>query len=160
MLVRLVRRRIQLHQILGRALEPAHRRTGLRRQDPVPGEQLFLRFALKVEKPIFPQWKSYDVLLACLNHKPEPEIRRLAAAVPIDTDPEVNYYAAAHLSYCGDTEAALRLLKTAIHGGYCSYPAIETDPFCTRIRGTPEYDAVRSAGMACQNAFLEQRGRL
>jgi hypothetical protein len=51
-------------------------------------------------------------------------------------------------------------LTKAIQGGYCSYPTMEHDPFFVRLRATPDYEAIRSAAMACQHSFLEQRARL
>ena len=71
----------------------------------------------------------------------------------------MNYFSAAHLAYCGQTDAALAMLKRAIHGGYCSYPAIESDPMFTGIRRKPAFREIRSAAMACQNDFLAERGR-
>jgi tetratricopeptide (TPR) repeat protein len=116
--------------------------------------------ALKIGKPDMPQWKSYDLLLACIGGRPAPEIRTLAAAVQPDMDPEVDFHSAAHLSYCGQMDQALQLLARAIRAGYCSYPAIDTDPFFARVRAQPEFASVRAAGLACQKTFLAQRPAL
>ena len=51
-----------------------------------------------------------------------PEIATLAANVRTSEDPEANYLAAANLAYCGQTTQALRLLRAAVQGNYCSYP--------------------------------------
>jgi serine/threonine protein kinase/DNA-binding winged helix-turn-helix (wHTH) protein len=104
-------------------------------------------------------WKSYDMLLACVQHKPAAEIAGLAATVqPVD-DPEVNYYSAGYLVYCGQTNTAIPFLKRSIQGNYCFYPAIDADPFFAGVRNQPEFAELRSAAMACQNNFLAQRAQ-
>jgi serine/threonine-protein kinase len=113
--------------------------------------------ALEIGRPDMPRWTSYDVLLACAAGRPETEVAALASSVSPDTDPEANYYAAAHLAYCGQSQGAVGMLRRAIDGGYCSYPAVDSDPYFARLRGTPEFADVRAAAMACQEAFLSQR---
>ena len=116
--------------------------------------------ALLVARPTHSAiWKSYDMLLACVQHKPATEIAGLAATVqPVD-DPEVNYYSAGYLVYCGQTNTAIPFLKRSIQGNYCFYPAIDADPFFANVRNQPEFAELRSAAIACQNNFLAQRGQ-
>jgi DNA-binding winged helix-turn-helix (wHTH) protein/serine/threonine protein kinase len=116
--------------------------------------------ALRIELPHIPQWGSYDMLPACAQHKPSPEIAALAANVRTSDDPEANYLAAANLAYCGQTTQAIRLLRLAIQGNYCSYPAIDSDPFFASVRAKPEFAEIRSAAIACQKNFLTERQRL
>jgi tetratricopeptide (TPR) repeat protein len=114
--------------------------------------------ALKLGSPHIPQWNSYDMLLACVQQSPPSEIVALAAAVkPLD-DPETNYFSAAHLAYCGQSRAALEMLKEAIRGKYCSFPAIDLDPYFTGLRSNAAFAEVRSAAIACQRSFLADRG--
>ena len=115
--------------------------------------------ALQLGAAHTPQWAGYDMMLACIQHKPAPEIRALAGAVQASDDPEMNYISATHLAYCGQTDAALEMLRRAIKGNYCSYPAIESDPFFTTLRAKPEFGEIRSAAIECQNNFLAQWGR-
>jgi DNA-binding winged helix-turn-helix (wHTH) protein/serine/threonine protein kinase len=115
--------------------------------------------ALNVGAPHIPQWGSYDMLAACAQHKPASEITALAANVQISGDPEANYLAAANLAYCGQTAQAVRLLKLAIQGNYCSFPAIDSDPFFASVRALPEFAEIRRTGQACQQRFLQARGR-
>jgi tetratricopeptide (TPR) repeat protein len=114
------------------------------------------RDALKIWPDPTPQWGAYGVLLAYLQHRPSAEIARLARAVHPDSDPEMNYFSAAHLAYAGEPDAALPLLKQAVDGGYCSYPAMDSDSFLARARSRPEFQEIRSAGMACRDAFLSE----
>ncbi len=106
-----------------------------------------------------PEWGGYDMLLAYLQRKPSPEIVRLARTVRAGDDPEVNYFSAAHLAYCGQPSAALEMLKQVIQGSYCSYPAIESDPMLASLRNQPGFAEVRTAAMACRNNFLADRRR-
>jgi hypothetical protein len=113
--------------------------------------------AIKIGPPQIPHWGSYKMLLACAQHEPEPQIKSLAAGVEIDDDPEVNYFFAVHLAYCGQTNESLRLLKLAIDGNYCSYPAMDLDPLFGKIRTAPEFGDVRTAGIACHENFAANR---
>jgi hypothetical protein len=107
----------------------------------------------------FPQWGGYPVLLAYLQHRPLVEIAALAAKVEPVMDPEMNFFSAAHLSYTGQTEAALPMLKRAIEGGYCSYPAIESDSMFANVRAMPGFAEARSEGIACQTRFRAEQER-
>ena len=116
--------------------------------------------ALRVPAPQIPHWESYKMLQACARGASPAEIKSLAAKVEIDDDPEVNYFFAAHLAYCGLAEPALRMLKTAIDRHYCSYPAMDKDPFFDRLRSNPVFLALRNAGMECHADFTKSSDRL
>ena len=45
------------------------------------------------------------------------------------------------------------MLRRAINGGYCSYPALDSDPFFDSIRNKSEFQSVRQAGIDCQRDF-------
>jgi hypothetical protein len=115
--------------------------------------------ALRLGSPNVTGWKSSDLLFACLAGKRASELGAPAEWVTASDDPELNYLAAGRLAYCGDTEAAADLLKRAITGNYCSYPAMESDPFFANLRAKPEYAAIRDAGRACQERFFKERAR-
>jgi len=97
------------------------------------------------------------MLPACVAHKSASEIAVLAAHLQVSEDPEANYLTAANLAYCGQTREALRLLKLAVRGNYCSWPAMDSDPFFAGVRIKPEFAGVRAAGMVCQKNFLAAR---
>jgi len=113
--------------------------------------------AIRIGPPQIPRWDSYKMLLACARHEPESQIRSLAAGVETDDDPEVNYFFAGHLAYCGQTNAALRMLNLAIKRNYCSYPAMDKDPFFDKVRSNPEFSNIRAAGVACHDNFVANR---
>ena len=118
------------------------------------------REAMEVGPTHIAQWESFNMLRACAARKPLPEIVELASAVHPQDDPEVDYFFASHLAYCGQTSAALSLLKRAIQGNYCSYPAVDSDPFFASVRAKPEFAGIRSAAIACQKDFLAERQRM
>jgi hypothetical protein len=98
------------------------------------------------------------MLLACVTRRPAGEIQSLARSVKASDDPEVNYFFAAHLAYCGQTAASLDLLRKAIEGRHCSYPAMDHDPLFASVRGTAEWEELHSAAVQCQKTFLAERG--
>jgi hypothetical protein len=112
--------------------------------------------ALQIGLPRIPQWVSFDMLPECAQHKPAAEIATLAADVRANDDPEANYLAAANLQ----AKNALRLLRLAVQGNYCSWPAMDSDPLLASVRTMPEFAAIRAAGIACQQNFLAARQRV
>ncbi len=103
------------------------------------------------------------LLRACLARLPASEIMAVAreqeARVSAERDSEAKYYEAAFEAFCGNREAALRLLRRAIEQNYCSYPAMDSDPLFATIRGGSDFAAVHSAAIACQKRFLAHRAR-
>jgi serine/threonine protein kinase len=104
-----------------------------------------------------PQWGGYGMLMAYLQHRSAAEIAALARDLQPTPDPEVNYFSAAHLAYTGQNDAALAMLKRTVEGGYCSYPAVDSDPLFRNLRAKAEFKEIRSAALECQNSFLAQR---
>ena len=83
--------------------------------------------ALAIGVPNVPQWTAkYTMLLACARGAAPSEVASWARDIRPAADSEENYLSAAHLSYCGETEAAAAMLKRAIDGNYCSYPAMDS----------------------------------
>jgi hypothetical protein len=107
---------------------------------------------------------SRDLFQACLDPSPSFELGRVAekteAAVLFGADSEPRYYYGALLSYCGQDNAALRLLRSAIGQNYCSYTALQTDPLLVKLRRTPEFSELLSAAKECQSRFLAAAARL
>jgi DNA-binding winged helix-turn-helix (wHTH) protein/TolB-like protein len=102
-----------------------------------------------------------DVVRGCVNRAPEAELSKAAAELEADPiaaqDPEVLYVNAEALSFCGFGDAALRQLRKAIAGNYCSYPAMEKDPLFDPLRHRPEFGELRQAGIKCQESFQAHR---
>jgi TolB-like protein/predicted Ser/Thr protein kinase len=96
-----------------------------------------------------------DLMQACLLG-PATELDRIAhedeVGQPTDPDPELSYYQASILAYCGKKEAALHMLQTAVESNYCSYSNMLSDPLWAKLRSDPKFDEVLTAAHQCQQA--------
>ena len=96
-----------------------------------------------------------------LSHPSAAELAKAVADLETDPvssrDPELLYRNAEVLAFCQQNDAALRELKRAVQGNYCSYPAMDEDPLFTAIRQRPEFEQLRSVGIECQRNFLAHR---
>jgi eukaryotic-like serine/threonine-protein kinase len=104
-----------------------------------------------------------DLLQACLGPQQTSQLDRAARKIEADAlaqlDSEPRYYTGALLSYCGQKEAAVRLLRSAIEQNYCAHAALQSDPMLVKLRGTSEFSELLSAAKECQNRFLAERSR-
>jgi eukaryotic-like serine/threonine-protein kinase len=102
-----------------------------------------------------------DLLVAVLQSRPPAQIaesaRRFEQFIDKQTDPEAMQRAATVLSFGGQGDAAIRLLRAAIRGHYCSFPAADNDPLFAPIRRRREFLELRSLGKKCQRDFLASR---
>jgi serine/threonine protein kinase len=102
-----------------------------------------------------------DLLQACLDPQRTSQVNRAARKMETASfaklDAEPRYEFGALLSYCGQKDAALRLLRSAVEQNYCAYTALQTDPLLVKFRRTPEFSELLSAAKECQNAVLAQR---
>jgi hypothetical protein len=105
--------------------------------------------ALRIELPHIPQWGSYDMLPLCAKQKTSPEIATLAANVRASDDPDGNYLSAANLLLWANS-TGYAPAEPCSTGNYCSYPAIDLDPFFANVRAMPEFAEIRSAAITCQ----------
>ena len=58
-----------------------------------------------------------------------------------------------HASFCRKKDGAIRLLRAASEHDLCIYPSVDHDPLFDKIRSSPEFKAVRQAGIDCQKKF-------
>jgi serine/threonine protein kinase len=102
-----------------------------------------------------------DLLQACLDPQRTSQVERAARKMETASfaklDAEPRYEFGALLSYCGQKDAALRLLRSAVEQNYCAYTALQTDPLLVKFRRTPEFSELLSAAKECQNEFLAHR---
>jgi serine/threonine protein kinase/tetratricopeptide (TPR) repeat protein len=103
------------------------------------------------------------LLQACLEPSKTPALDKIEheteAALLANVDAEPRYLVGTTLAYCGQKDAALRLMKSAIEQNYCAYSALQADPLLVKLRGTPEFSGLLSEAKQCQNKFLAQRDR-
>jgi len=97
----------------------------------------------------------------CLEGKPVEATAAFAADWRAEAmrrhDSEPKYWVASHLAFCGHRAKAMELLRAAVAGRYCAYPAPDRDPMFASLRGDPAYQTIRSDAIACQQKFLEHR---
>jgi serine/threonine protein kinase len=102
-----------------------------------------------------------DLVQSCLDPQQTSQLdeatQKIEAAALAGVDAEPRYLFGAMLSYCGQKDAALRLLRSAIGQNYCAYAALQSDPWLVKFRRTPEFSELLSAAKECQNMFLAQR---
>ncbi len=72
----------------------------------------------------------------------------------IREDPEPLYFWASDLAYCGQTAAAMTLLRESIRRNFCA-SAMEIDPMFASIRSSAEYGELLAAAQACRTRFHE-----
>ncbi len=113
--------------------------------------------ALEARPATAPDWAGFPVLFAYLEHRPASEVATLAQAMKPVTDPEMNYFSAAHLAYAEQPEAALQMLRAAITAGYCAYPGIESDPMLQAIRSNAGFAELRALASECREQFMAAR---
>jgi eukaryotic-like serine/threonine-protein kinase len=102
-----------------------------------------------------------DLLQACLDpqrsSRCDTAAQQIEAAAVAGVDVEPRYSAGTLLSYCGQKDAALRLLRSAVAQNYCAYTALQSDPLLAKLRGSSEFYELLAAAKKCQNRFLAQR---
>ena len=101
-----------------------------------------------------------DLMVACTS-SPRPAdmetiVRDAEASVMTEPDPEAWYRVGALMAYCGQKDAALRLLKAAVQQNYCAYSALLEDPLLKGLRKEPAFNQVLTAGSECQQALKER----
>jgi serine/threonine protein kinase/tetratricopeptide (TPR) repeat protein len=108
--------------------------------------------------------RFYRMMVACFEHRSSPDAAAYAreelAVRLADPDPEPRYVVAGDLLFCGQKDAAVQLLKSAIAGNFCAYTGLQNDSMWAKLRGTPEFSEILSAAKKCQSNFLAQRSQV
>jgi TolB-like protein len=97
---------------------------------------------------------------ACLARRPPapgPLPPGFREGVLTGRDSEPKYHVSSRIASCGERDLALELLRRAVEGNFCSYPALDSDPLFDSIRKTPEFAEIRKMGMACRERFIAHR---
>jgi eukaryotic-like serine/threonine-protein kinase len=96
------------------------------------------------------------------TQSPSAELTRLArdmqrSILSEQPDAENRYLDGAVMTFCGQKDLAVPLIRSAIDGRYCSYQALQQDPLLVSLRTTSEYNQLLSAAKKCQDEFLSAR---
>jgi TolB-like protein len=102
-----------------------------------------------------------DLLAACTQTQRPADMDRIVreaeSSVMTEPDPEAWYHVGALMAYCGQKDAALRLLKAAVQQNYCAYSALLDDPLLKNLRKETAFNEVLTAASACQETLKEGR---
>jgi serine/threonine protein kinase len=104
-----------------------------------------------------------DLLEVCLQSRSAADVdavvQKTEAGLLTEGDPAPSYEQATILSYCGKTDAAARLIKSAIERNYCSTAGLRSDPLLAKLRGNPAFGQLLIAGADCEQRALGKPGR-
>jgi TolB-like protein len=78
-------------------------------------------------------------------------------SVMTEPDAEAWYRVGEVMAACGQTEPALRLLKSAVQQNYCAYSALLDDPLLKNLRKETAFNEVLTAASNCQAVLKENR---
>ncbi len=102
-----------------------------------------------------------ELLVACTQAQRPADMDRIVreaeSSAMTQPDPETWYDVGALMAYCGQKDAALRLLKAAVQQNYCAYSALLEDPLLKDLRKDTAFNEVLTAGSKCQEALKEGR---
>ncbi len=74
-------------------------------------------------------------------------------------DPEPRYSQAAVFNHCLGNQFTARILRGAIHDGFCAYDYLPLDPLLAEFRKSPEYPPLLAQAKQCHDNFLAQRDK-
>jgi hypothetical protein len=122
-----------------------------------------LQSAPQMEKTAPSNFRSLLVAARTLiERKRQDSIAAMDNAVRGFTDPEVWFYGARHFARLGEAGRALDALQRAADGGYCSYPALDRDPWFDAVRREPAFQEIvarlRTMHESMVTAFREAGG--
>jgi len=103
------------------------------------------------------------MIMVCIENPSSPDVARLARDVVAtrlaDPDPEPRYIVAGDVLFCGQKDAAVQLIKSAIAGHFCPYTGLQNDSMWAKLRGTPEFVELISAAKQCRDNFMSERSQ-
>jgi hypothetical protein len=98
-----------------------------------------------------------ELMVACTQAQRPADMDRIAREAEASTmtgaDPEEWYTVGTLMAYCGQKDAALRLLKAAVQQNYCAYSALLEDPLLKDLRKETAFNEVLTAASNCQKAL-------
>jgi Tfp pilus assembly protein PilF len=104
-----------------------------------------------------------ELMAACTQGQRPADMNRIVheaeSSVMRESDPELWYHVGALMAYCGQKDAALRLLKAAVRQNYCSYSALLEDPLLKDLRKEKRFDELLQASNICQEGLKDGRGQ-
>jgi serine/threonine protein kinase/tetratricopeptide (TPR) repeat protein len=102
-----------------------------------------------------PAWYT-GLLQTCLEHPSDMEkaVTQIKPSLVAEHDPEMKYYQASILAYCGQDKVALSVLRSAVEQNYCATSALQVDPLWAKLRTSPEFSELQTLSKECQARFM------
>jgi len=101
-----------------------------------------------------------ELMAACTQGQRPADMGRIVkdaeSSVLLEPDPELWYHVGALTAYCGQKDAAFRLLKAGVQQNYCAYSALLEDPLLKNLRKETAFDELLTAANACQSILKER----
>jgi eukaryotic-like serine/threonine-protein kinase len=98
-----------------------------------------------------------ELMVACTQAQRPADMDRIVREAEASTmtgpDPEAWYKVGSLMAYCGQKDAALRLLKAAVQQNYCASSALLEDPLLKDLRKETTFKELLTAGSKCQKAL-------
>jgi tetratricopeptide (TPR) repeat protein len=99
-----------------------------------------------------------DLMMACTQAQRPVDMEKIAREAELsvmrEPDSEAWYHLGELMGYCGQKDAAIRLLRAAIEHNHCAYETLQTDPLLVKLRGTPEFSELQSEAKQCQRVLV------
>ena len=103
------------------------------------------------------EWAAWATPYVYLTAGNVMQAREAESSVMTEPDPEAWYHVGALMAYCGQKDAALRVLKAAVQQNYCAYSALLGDPLLKDLRKETAFNEVLTAASTCQETLKEGR---
>lgn len=71
------------------------------------------------------------------------------------SDSEEAYEIGVMLTFAGEPDRAMRVLRWSVRRGYCAVPELESDPVLAAVRGRTDFARLEDEAAACQRGFLD-----
>jgi serine/threonine protein kinase/tetratricopeptide (TPR) repeat protein len=93
---------------------------------------------------------------ACFNRTANQAVQDNFFSIVMDNrDPEPKMAFAGAMNYCGQPDAAMTLLRTAVDQNYCAEMFMRTDPLLESLRSRPEFSVIENKARACKAKFVK-----
>jgi tetratricopeptide (TPR) repeat protein len=103
-------------------------------------------------------YNDSQIIAGSLQHSPPAKLEAIGAQQEAyaakESDPEEKYEIAAMLSFAGQGDRAMRVLKTAIQKNYCATSLLDSDPLLATLRTRPDFQDLKASSATCQQNFL------
>jgi eukaryotic-like serine/threonine-protein kinase len=111
----------------------------------------------------FPDQDWAQIQQACMDNPSSETALKLThemeARLLADPDHEPSYVVASDILFCGQKDAAMKLLKRSVGGGFCAYAGLQNDSLWKPLRGTAEWSDLLAEAKGCRDRFMAERDK-